>query len=53
MDELEQEEERQQRKRLNSKFLAFSKLIEQAAEQNRQKLIVDIPLDDLSFFGCP
>lgn len=54
MDELEQEEqERQQRKRLNSKFLAFSKLIEQAAEQNKQRLIVDIPLDDLSFYGCP
>ena len=33
--------------------MAFSKLIEQAAEQNKQKLVVDIPMDDLSFFGCP
>mmetsp|Transcript_21383 Transcript_21383/g.28664 ORF Transcript_21383/g.28664 Transcript_21383/m.28664 type:complete len:384 (+) Transcript_21383:2095-3246(+) len=54
MDELEQEEaERQQRARLNKRFLGFAKLIEEAAEWNKTKLEVDIPEEDLTFSGCP
>ena len=54
MDELEQEEaERQGRKRLNTRFHGFAKLIEQAAERNRTAVLVDIPEDDLTFYGCP
>jgi len=53
MDELEQEErERIQKKRLNSKFLAYSKYIEKAAEENKTPLEIDIPMEKLSFFGC-
>ena len=53
IDELEQEErERQQKKRLNTRFLNFSKLIEQAADNNKTPVEVDIPQDDLSFSGC-
>ena len=54
MDELEQEEaERQQRTRLNKRFLNFAQLLEQASERNNTKLEVDIPMDDLTFTGCP
>ena len=54
MDELEQEEaERQGRKRLNTRFHNFSKLIETAAERNRTKVLIDIPEDELTFYGCP
>jgi len=54
MDELAQEEaERQQRSRLNKRFLNFSKLIEEASEWNKTKLDVDIPVDELTFSGCP
>ena len=53
-DELEQEEaERQQRTRLNKRFLNFAQLLEQASERNHTKLEVDIPMDDLTFTGCP
>ena len=53
MDELEQEErERIQKKRLNSKFLAYSKYIERAAEENKTPLEIDIPMDKLAFMGC-
>lgn len=41
------------RAKLNKRFLAFSKLIEEAAERNKNKLEVDIPEDSLTFFGCP
>ena len=54
MDELEQEEaERQQRARLNKRFLNFAKVVQEASERNRTKLEVDIPEDDLAFTGCP
>lgn len=54
MDELEQEEqERQGRKRLNTKFHGFSKLIEQASERNRTPIEIEIPEKELSFYGCP
>lgn len=54
MDELEQEEaERQMRTRLNKRFLNFAQLLEQASERNNTKLEVDIPMDDLTFTGCP
>ena len=54
MDELEQEEaERQGRKRLNTKFHGFSKLIEQASERNRTPVLVEIPENELTFYGCP
>ena len=54
MDELEQEEaERQQRARLNKRFLAFAKLLEEASEWSKNKIEVDIPEDALSFTGCP
>lgn len=44
IDELEQEDrERQQKKRLNTRFLNYSKLIEQAAEANKTPVEVDIP----------
>lgn len=48
MDELEQEEaERQARKRLNTRFLAFAKIIEQASQSNKTPLEVDIPEESL------
>ena len=54
MDELEQEEaERQQRARLNKRFLNFAKLVQEASERNKTPLEVDIPEDDLAFTGCP
>ena len=54
MDELEQEEaERQQRARLNKRFLSFAKMIEEASERNNTRLEVDIPEEDLAFTGCP
>ena len=54
MDELQQEEqERQNRKRLNTKFLAFARQIETAAQNSKNKFEVDIPEDDLMFYGCP
>ena len=54
MDELEQEElERQQRARLNKRFLNFGKMLQEASDRNRTPLEVDIPMDDLSFTGCP
>ena len=54
MDELEQEEaERQARSRLNTKFLNFAKLIQTASEMNKTPIEVDIPEEDLQFYGCP
>ena len=54
MDELEQEElERKARKRLNTKFLEFAKNIEQASTLNKSPIEVDIPEEDLQFYGCP
>lgn len=54
MDELQQEEaERHARKRLNQKFLAFAKLIEQSSQNNRTPVEVDIPEESLQFYGCP
>lgn len=54
MDELEQEEaERSARKRLNTKFLNYAKLIESAPAQNKSPIEVDIPEEDLQFYGCP
>jgi len=53
MDELEQEErERIQKKRLNSKFLNYAKFIERQAEDNKTPVEIDIPEDHLAFFGC-
>ena len=54
MDELEQEEaERQQRARLNKHFLTFAEIVEEASERTGNKLEVDIPMDELTFTGCP
>lgn len=54
MDELEQEEaERQGRARLNKRFLNFAKVIQEAAQHSKTNLEVDIPVDDLTFSGCP
>lgn len=54
MDELEEEEMlRAARKRLNTKFLNYAKLIEQASTQNKTPIEVDIPEEDLQFYGCP
>jgi nucleosome binding factor SPN SPT16 subunit len=54
MDELEQEElDRQNRHKLNTRFLNFAKLIEQASETNRTPIEIDIPEDSLDFQGCP
>lgn len=54
MDELEQEEhERQARQRLNTKFLNFSRMIEEASSKNKTPIEVDIPEEDIQFHGCP
>ena len=54
MDELEQEEaERQARSRLNTKFLNYAKLLEQASANNKTPIEIDIPEEDLQFYGCP
>jgi len=53
IDELEQEErERAHKKRLNAKFLQFSRLLESAAEKASVPLEVDIPIEEASFYGC-
>jgi hypothetical protein len=39
--------ERAARKRLNTKFLNFAKLIEEASNVNKTPIEVDIPEDDL------
>ena len=54
MDELEQEErERQQKKKLNSRFSNFVKNIEAISERTKYPLEFDIPFTELEFFGCP
>ncbi len=38
---------------MNKRFLAFAKLLEEASEWNKNKIEVDIPVDELTFTGCP
>ena len=54
LDELEEEEaERAARKRLNTRFHNYAKLIEQASKRTQTPIAVDMPENDLAFFGCP
>ena len=45
--------ERQTRHKLNTKFLNFAKLIQQASQTTKHPIDVDIPEQGLDFYGCP
>ena len=38
---------------MNNKFLNFAKLLEEASSKNKTPLEIDIPEEDLEFYGCP
>lgn len=53
-EELEMEQrERENKKKLNKKFLRFSKLISEVAKKNGFNLEFDVPFTELSFTGAP
>lgn len=53
-DELELEEkERQAKRRLSHKFYQFSKLVQEQSQKTNYPVVIDVPLDDFAFEGCP